>query len=74
MEEYLELIADILEIELSKNDLDTKLIDIEEWDSIAGLGLMVKADENYKIAITPDQLENALTLRDLVKLLEVGSV
>jgi len=74
MEEYLNLISDLLEIELNMNDLDVKLTDIEEWDSIAGLGLMVKADENYKIAITPNQLENAQTLRDLVKLFEVENV
>ena len=70
MLEYLQIISDVLELELTEQDLSTKLNTIDEWDSIAGLGLMVKADEELNIALTPEQLENAETVHDLVKLLE----
>lgn len=71
MKQQLEILSEVLEIELSESDLATKLSDIDEWDSIAGLGLMVQADDVLNKTLTPDQLEAAQTVNDLVKLLEV---
>lgn len=70
MEKMLEIISEILELDLTEQDLSRNLNTISEWDSIAGLGLMVKADQEFDVTITPEQLENSVTLSDLVKLLE----
>ncbi len=65
----LEVISEVLEVDLTENDLSKLLSEIEEWDSISGLGLMAKADEEFNIVLVPDQLEAANTVQDLVNLL-----
>ena len=70
MEKMLKIISEILEVDLTEQDLSRNLNTISEWDSIAGLGLMMKADEEFDVTITPEQLENSVTLSDLIKLLE----
>ena len=57
MEKMLEIISEILELDLTEQDLSRNLNTISEWDSIAGLGLMVKADQEFDVTITPEQLK-----------------
>ena len=71
MQNIIDCIAEVLEVELSVDDLHLKLSDIEEWDSISILGLMVKADEDFGVVLTPQLLESARTIGDLVNLLDV---
>ena len=63
-------ISEVLEIEITPADLSRSLDEFEEWDSISILGLMAKADEDFGIALTPDALEAAQTMQDLINLLE----
>ena len=70
MEKKLSCISEALEIELTTEDLSRSLDEFEEWDSISILGLMAKADENFGISLTPDALETAQTIQDLVNLLD----
>lgn len=63
-------ISEVLEIEITPADLSRSLDEFEEWDSISILGLMAKADEDFEIALTPDALEAAQTMQDLINLLE----
>lgn len=69
MSKQLEIVAEVLEVDLTQEDLPKLLSEIQEWDSIAGLGMMAKADEEFNIMLSPDQLEEVLTVQDLVNLL-----
>jgi len=69
MQKRLELLSEVFETEIGEKDLPRQLIDFEMWDSITGLGLMAKADEDLGITLTPEQLENAKTIEDLLNLL-----
>lgn len=69
MQDRIDCIAEVLEIDLATSDLQLKLSDIEEWDSISILGLMAKADEDFGVVLTPNLLEDAQSIEDLVNLL-----
>ena len=73
MDKKLECISEALEIEISTADLCRSLDEFEEWDSISILGMMAKADEDFGIALTPNVLQNAQTVQDLVNLLEISN-
>jgi len=70
IQKKLDCISEVLEIEITPLDLSRSLDEFEEWDSISILGLMAKADEDFGIALTPDVLEAAQTMQDLINLLE----
>ena len=69
MQKFLECISEVLEKEITVADLQLKLCDIEEWDSISILGLMAKADEDFGVVLTPQSIESADSIGDLVDLL-----
>ena len=70
IQKKLDCISEALEIEITIADLGRSLDEFEEWDSISSLGLMAKADEDFGITLTPDELEAAKTMQDLINLLE----
>ena len=43
--------------------LDTKLEDIEEFDSLARLGFMTLIDEKYGVEVDPDELAECVTFK-----------
>ena len=69
MQRELDCISEVLDIEVTKSDLNKSLDEFEEWDSISFLGMMVKADEDFDISLKPDELEAAENIQDLVNLL-----
>jgi acyl carrier protein len=69
VQNIIDCISEVLEIELTVSDFHLKLSDIEEWDSISMLGLMAKADEDFGVVLTPQLLDSAQSIGDLVDLL-----
>ena len=57
-------------IEITKEDLGRSLDEFEEWDSISALGLMAKADEDFGVVLTPQVLDAAQSIQNLVDLLD----
>ena len=47
---------------------DTKLADLQEWDSLAALATIVMFDMEYGKAITGNHLKNCVTISDLFAL------
>ena len=64
MKEFLEKMVDLLDTE-SEITMDTKLNDIDEWDSLSIVSFIVMANANYGKKITTAMLKNAQTIRDL---------
>lgn len=48
--------------------LDTQFSELEEWDSVAALGVIVMSDIEYGVTITGDDLKTCATIGDLAKL------
>ena len=55
-QEFLELTADALEVELSDLSFDTILHELDEWDSIGQLSFIGLIDDNYSIDIDLEKL------------------
>ena len=47
LEKLLEVIADGLDVEQSSVNIDTKSSNVEEWDSLGHLTLLMKLDEEF---------------------------
>jgi acyl carrier protein len=45
---------------------------LEGWDSVAYLSTMTYLDENLGVAVSPDQLVEAKTVADILKLARAG--
>ena len=67
----IDILNTIFNIEVNLDNLDIKLSEVEDWDSISALGLMAAADQELNIIIDPDEMESATTIRDLFNLLKV---
>jgi acyl carrier protein len=50
-----------------------KLEELETWDSTALINLIVLAETNNNVDITPDQVVSCLTVADLLRLAQVES-
>jgi acyl carrier protein len=49
--------------------IETELLSLPEWDSIAGLAVIVMFDIDYGKAISGEMLKNSITVGDLFRLL-----
>jgi acyl carrier protein len=68
-QEFLELTADALEVELSDLSFDTILHELDEWDSIGQLSFIGLIDDNYSIDIDLEKLgkcDSVLALFDYI--------
>lgn len=50
--------------------MDTRLIDIDEWDSLGVVGFIADANTKYGKKVTPQQVKDAKTPQDLFNLLK----
>jgi len=66
LQEFLEQIKETIDTETNLT-LDTKLEEIEEYDSVAFLSLMNLFDE-LEIELNPDDFDNIIYVKDLVNL------
>jgi acyl carrier protein len=67
--EFLEKVAEILEVEAETISLTTDYrIDIPEWDSLKGFSLIVMMDEDCGVVIDPQAFNHARTIGDLFAL------
>lgn len=57
-------------LDVSSNDLveSKPLQELENWDSVAYLSTIVLLDDRLGLAVSPDALQSALTVGDLVVL------
>lgn len=66
----LAIISESMDIELETTQFHQSLDTFDEWDSISILSLMAKADEELGISLSPDDLDAAKTIQDLINLLD----
>ena len=63
------MIAAVLEVEPQALTLETKLAELEQWDSMAMISFISAADAQYKVKIAAQKLNHCITVQDLVGLL-----
>ena len=63
-------IASISETEISKVNDETLLSSLESWDSLANVVFVAYAASEYGIQLTADEMFDAVTVGDLIRLLE----
>lgn len=67
-EEKLAIIKEILECEDANINANTQLKDIEEWDSLSVLSLIMYMLDNYSIKVSGSDIRNFTKVQDIINL------
>lgn len=65
MEQFLEIMADILEVEPETLGRDTCFREIVDFDSLCALSTIAAVDDIFSYTLTAEQLERVTTLGEL---------
>lgn len=70
-----EIMVNVFDIDLDQSDVteDTTANDIEEWDSLSHIRLIVAVERKFKVKFTNSQIESLKRVGDLVTLVEAKS-
>lgn len=66
----IEIFEDILDIENGKINLNSTPEDIEEWDSVATINIIVAIEEEFGIKFKLKDIQEAKSVKDFLELIE----
>lgn len=66
LKEKLALIEEVLDVEEGSLTPETMLADVEEWDSIAALSLIVMLDEKFEKTVSGAQIKALKSVNDIL--------
>lgn len=69
--EVLEQLEEVLEVNDGSLTMDMKLDNLEEYDSMAKLSLIVMSDDDFDKKLTAEQINEFKTVGDIVHFLSV---
>lgn len=69
-EEKLELLAEVLDMDASEINIDAKLDDLENWDSMTKLSLIVCFDDNFGKKLKQSDFKNFVIVQDILSAME----
>ena len=69
VDEFLRTLKDMMDTEADLT-LETKLSDVEEWDSLSLVTFLSYCNAKLNRPVEPEELKSAQTVNDLYKLLE----
>ncbi|MDM8109282.1 acyl carrier protein [Phascolarctobacterium faecium] len=70
LKEKLALIEEVLDVEEGSLSPETELADVDEWDSIAALSLIVMLDEKFEKTVSGAQIKALETVTDILTYME----
>ncbi|MED3781061.1 phosphopantetheine-binding protein [Heyndrickxia sporothermodurans] len=70
IKEKLALLEDTFEIEEGELKEDSKLSELEEWDSMTKLSLIVLMEDEFGKKITGEQIKSFITVKDILDFME----
>ena len=70
LKEKLALIEEVLDVEEGSLSPETELADVDEWDSIAALSLIVMLDEKFEKTVSGAQIKALETVNDILSYME----
>ena len=65
MQQFLELVAEIFEIEPEEITMDTVFRDLEDFSSMVGFSLIIMMEDEYGTKVSVDEFMECNTLGDL---------
>ncbi len=69
-EEKIAMLEDIMDLDEGTLTLDSVLDDLEEWDSLSKLSLIVAAKQNFGLVLKAGILQNFKTVDDICQYLQ----
>lgn len=70
LKEKMALIEEVLDVEEGSLSPETLLSDVDEWDSISALSLIVMLDENFDRTISGAQIKALASVKDILAYME----
>ena len=70
-EKFIKQLTDIMDTE-AELTLETKLADVEEWDSLSLVSFLSFCNARLKRPILPEEIKEAQTVKDLYAIVEAG--
>lgn len=70
IEKKIALIEDMMDLDEGTITADMDLADIEEWDSMAKLSLIVMLDDECGKVITADEIKKLVTVQDILDFMD----
>ena len=70
LQEKLALIEEVLDVEAGSLTQETMLADVEDWDSIAALSLIVMLDEKFEKTVSGAQIKAMASISDILAYME----
>ena len=67
MEQFLELVADVFEVEPEEITMDTVFRDMDDFSSLVGFSLIVMMEDEYDTKVSVDEFMECNTIGDLYK-------
>lgn len=67
-EEIIAELEEILDVEENSLNEDTNLVDMDEWDSIARLSVIIFLDEKFQKKITGEELKEIKIVSDILEI------
>ena len=70
LNEKIELLADLFEVEPSALTVETVLTDLDEWNSMSKLSLIVLMDDEFNKKLTGEQIREFVTIGDILNFMD----
>ena len=70
MQDFINFIADVMEVNADTLTEDTGFGTIEKWDSLMHMRLVMEIEEEYDVEIPIDEIPSIKTLKDFYKYIE----
>ncbi len=67
-DKFLSFVANVLNIDVKKISMDSKYGDVENWDSVMMLNLVMELEEEYGCSIPIEKISKGISLRELYNL------
>lgn len=69
-EKILEIISDILDVNKKNLNLDTKPSDIDEWDSMVTVNIIVAIEDEFNVKFKLEDIQSLSKINDFVELIK----
>lgn len=66
--DFIKVLADILMVPVGDIEIESELDSFDAWDSMGKLSVLSAIDEAVKTPVPPGSIDNAKTVKDLLKL------
>ena len=70
LEKKMELLAEILDVEVDELKPETKLSEMDEWDSVAVLSFIAMMDEEFGKEVKGAEIRKFVTIQDALDIME----